>query len=606
MKDDPRPQNPPPRRGPLPRFLGAAWLAAAAAAILLPAAAAPAQTGGADAVRVVASVQPTTIAKGDAGQYAITILGGSKPESFPQSIDAPGMRIQFLGPSQRTNITNGRVSQIYQLIYRVDALEVGSFEIPAQTVQIGGQNYETTPVKVRVAESTKPSTEHLNPFAKIRASKSELYEGEVAEVTLTLYLHRETSLNQMALPDISKDDFVMKRFPQRPLRERVESDGQTYEAFEFTTTFSAIKAGDLRLGPGEIEVDVDFPVEGNRQRPRGFGSLIFGGGNYQSKRLRVQANSIPIKVKPLPADGRPPGFAGAVGTFALTASAAPTEGVRVGDPISLDLEIRGTGNFDAVEAPGLSSENGWKLYPPKQLGEQRGGGLEEAVLSWTRVIIPEAVQKAIPPVEFAFFDPSKGAYQIARTQPIPISIAPDTRPAAGAPTVFPAPAGPIAAPGENLGDILTIVTAPAGWRSAAGGPRLALWALNLLGGIALAGIIGWSLSARAKAAAERRRRLADHRSADAILADAQAAREPSAAARFIGELADLWRLHTGGDAAARIADPGERSAWAKAVEARDWLLYAGAGQSVADDAFDRTAALRAAQSLASAIGKEGR
>lgn len=60
-------------------------------------------------------------------------------------------------------------------------------------------------------------------------------------------------------------------------------------------------------------------------------------------------------MKAPPKEGQPDTFHGAVGKYTMTVTATPQE-VSVGDPISLNLTIRGTGRMDSLQAPRLASQ----------------------------------------------------------------------------------------------------------------------------------------------------------------------------------------------------------------------------------------------------------
>ena len=96
---------------------------------------------------------------------------------------------------------------------------------------------------------------------------------------------------------------------------------------------------------------------------------FFGGffGNMMSsgdiRQITVPTQSAKLDVKPLPKEGRPDDFSGAIGQFSLQTSAAPKQ-AAAGDPISLNVTVSGRGNFDAMGSPVLLEADGWRTYPP--------------------------------------------------------------------------------------------------------------------------------------------------------------------------------------------------------------------------------------------------
>ena len=72
----------------------------------------------------------------------------------------------------------------------------------------------------------------------------------------------------------------------------------------------------------------------------------------------MERSTEPVKlvIKPLPVIDRPDDFTGAVGKYTMDVLAKPTK-VKVGDPITLTINIRGEGNIQTIGEPLLDSES---------------------------------------------------------------------------------------------------------------------------------------------------------------------------------------------------------------------------------------------------------
>lgn len=78
----------------------------------------------------------------------------------------------------------------------------------------------------------------------------------------------------------------------------------------------------------------------------------------QSRPVSVMAEATGIQVLPLPEQGRPASFSGAVGTFTVSATAKPVN-VAVGDPITVTLAITdqsGASNLESLQPPALAAD----------------------------------------------------------------------------------------------------------------------------------------------------------------------------------------------------------------------------------------------------------
>lgn len=392
-------------------------------------------TGISQAATVRAYVQPDKARPNQIVTYVITIQDGSV-----QSVPELRLPLQIV---QRTNVSpaqqmsldsTGRRSVSTQLSWGVAASEPGEFVIPSQILSIDGQEVSTNEVKLVVEAGSSlggpGNGEDANqPILQIELGKKEIYQGEVMPLICSLYVPRQTQIRRLGLIDIVKSDFAIARFPQQSDQTMTVIDGVGYIVLTFRSTLSSLRTGDLKVGPASLEMLVEVPVEGgpqiDRRMPPGFG---FFGVQTEPRKVVVKSPQVSLKVLPLPTEGKPASFSGAVGDFALSATATPTE-LTVGDPVAVELLVEGTGNFDALTTPALTLPSGWKTYPPKrynvegQLDQNQVPTLERKV-GYSQVFIPEAVHTALPPFEMSYFSSSKKQYVTLRTEAIPLNMKP--------------------------------------------------------------------------------------------------------------------------------------------------------------------------------------
>ena len=125
-----------------------------------------------------------------------------------------------------------------------------------------------------------------------------------------------------------------------------------------------------------------------------------------------------LLVRPLPEEGRPDGFGGAVGRFSVSLAATPSE-VAVGDIVTLSLVVRGDGNLGgtAPTPPALPPAL-FKAYPPKA-ADPPGG----ALLAFTQEVIPLSTQAMeIASATLPYFDPVAGRYRVAASSAARLSF----------------------------------------------------------------------------------------------------------------------------------------------------------------------------------------
>ena len=474
-------------------------------------------TSIAQAATVRAYIQPEKARPNQTINYVITVQDGqvqSLPNlRFPLQIG----QTSAVSTSQQLSIVNGKQSVSLQLSWGISASEPGEFVIPTQTIIVDGQPVTTNEVKLTVeqggaafpnANGGQAAEDKNVPILQIELGKKEIYQGEVVPVNCSLYVPRQTQLRRLGLIEIAKSDFAISRFPQTNEQTSTVIDGLGYYVLTFRSTLSSLRTGDLKVGPATLELLVEVPMEGQQQRqmfPPGFPQGFFGGAS-EPRKLVVKSQQVTLKVLPLPAEGKPANFSGAVGEFQMTANATPTD-LTVGDPISVELAVTGAGNFDALTTPSLVSSGGWKMYPAKryniegQLDQNQTPTLERKV-GYSQVMVPEAVHPTVPPFELNYFSPAERKYVTLRSQPIPLNMRPApvtaaTESAAGGTTVLADLPPPVVDPQADITDILVNPSATSRWITPTGMVLLtskAFWTAQAVpvGLFALAGLLAFT------------------------------------------------------------------------------------------------------------------
>lgn len=383
----------------------------------------------------------------------------------PTLPEIDGCDIRSAGaPSQSSQITiiNGRQTQKRSVVmqYLITPRREGTFEIPAITIRVDGRNVVTD--KLRFVAS-KSQTGNLL-FVEIHGAKDKVFVGQPLEMTLKIWIKpfqdkgrnltlSEEDMWQMISESTSWGSFAdrMKELAgnnQRPGgREVLRDDGQgnerSYYLYEISATVYPKRPG--KIDAENVQIVVNYPTElGKARDPFAdfFGDRGFGGGSPLSQmmdddffaspfgnRLTVSATR-PIvgeasvdstEVLPVPSEGRPADYRGAVGRYNIVTQATPTD-VNAGDPITLNIGISGNGPMELVQAPPLS-ELPTLTTDFKVADQSLAGFVQDDTKLFSTTIRPRhAGITAIPPIPFSFFDPATEKYETVMSQPISITV----------------------------------------------------------------------------------------------------------------------------------------------------------------------------------------
>lgn len=146
-----------------------------------------------------------------------------------------------------------------------------------------------------------------------------------------------------------------------------------------------------------------------------------------SEIYHAEAPDVAVTVLAFPAPGQPSSFNGAIGVFLWQARVIGPTTVSVGEKISLELFVSGSGDLESVQVPDLSIQGPFKnmfvfgdLAPLGQVKE----GTKRFVIE-LRPISDKV--KEVPSIECASFDPISKTYVVKKTAPIPITVRPGSK-----------------------------------------------------------------------------------------------------------------------------------------------------------------------------------
>ncbi|NTV29895.1 MAG: protein BatD [Candidatus Omnitrophica bacterium] len=410
--------------------LKAGWLRLALALILLGAAGAFLAPGLARAEDITfeAAVQSNHVTVGTAVELTLTVTG-EKDVDPPKIENLDGFETRYAGPTAQVSVINGTYSSSKAFHYILFPLKAGKFTIPSFELTVNGQVYNTQPIVVEVTAGAVPGNsggaqqekvEDISNRIKLLflVPRYECFVNETLPVVIKLY-YQEVPLQDITMPEVKNDGIVVGDYAQpRQYEELV--DGVKFRVVEFQTSIAPSRTGQLGVGPVTMTANMLYKMEGAKS-PFGrsvFDDDFFSGffNSYQKRPLTITSSTFELNVKPLPEEGRPADFSGAVGQFDLQAEVGPAE-VKAGDPVTLKAAIFGSGSLKNIRMPQVPQE-GFKVYDP-QIKEEGGRKSLEQVLIPTG---PEVA--AVPALTFNYFDPVRGQYATVTRGPFPVKVSP--------------------------------------------------------------------------------------------------------------------------------------------------------------------------------------
>jgi BatD DUF11 like domain len=287
-----------------------------------------------------------------------------------------------------------------------------------------------------------------NLFVKVDVDKTNVYQGEQILATYKLYTRLQTSASITKVPAFSGFSTEDIDLPNPPQANIEYVDGKEFKVFTIRKTILfPLQTGTLQLDPVEIDNSVRL-YKVNRSKKSSdndpfdnffkdqfgkdpfddpFFSDPFGNSNvtYQNYEYNLKSTPVDIHVKPLPTEGQPAGFNGAVGDFTINASIDKTS-LSTDDAGTLTVTISGSGNLNLLNAPTVNFPSEFDSYDPKTTDHFNKNSIPfSGNRSFEYVFMPHTPGNyTIPSVEFSYFDPSSESYKTIRTDSFSIHVTP--------------------------------------------------------------------------------------------------------------------------------------------------------------------------------------
>ena len=392
-----------------------------------------------------ASIERDEVSVGNPVYMYLSFLGDNNV-SRPEISQVEGVRIQYIGPSSKTKITNGNVSKSITHTYLIIPMNEGEYKLGPYEIAFEGVVYKSNILKLKAGSVPKNvqgltgltsaqnqlnksspsittnnsiSSENLGDrvFLVMETNKEKIFLNEDISLTIKLYVTK-SGLKDIEYPRYLHEGFSTSPFGE-PEKRREIIRGITYDVLVFKQDLYGIKEGKYSVGPAILTCKVVVPRQTARKRLSYFDIDIdaFFGGNFGQDiyPVELKSNEIEINVLPFPDANKPENFQGAVGDYVMKAYIDKKK-IKVGDPVVLHMEITGIGDLDTVNVPNFEKEEDLKTYDPEVVKEKNKKIFEQ-------IFIPKAMGVAeIPEVSFTFFNPKKEKYETLKSGPFPIEV----------------------------------------------------------------------------------------------------------------------------------------------------------------------------------------
>lgn len=339
----------------------------------------------------------------------------------------------FINKGNQTSITiiNGKVTQkreiSTQVIYYLNPTKKGTFTIGAASIEYDGTVYKSAPIKITITDPIQMPTypgqpnnmnfgEGIHLVAEL--STKNPFVNEPVTVIYKLYFEpRSTVGNFRNFKAPKYNDFWSQYIDMKQLRaERGKYNGKDYSMVVLRKVILyPLEPGAKTIEPFKIDLDAEVPT-GRRD--------WFGEYEMRVIEKSLSTGTQTINVKPLPENGKPTSFTGAVGNFDFKVTPSKTA-LKAGESLDLEVSVSGKGNLKLFTLPKPVVPSALEMYEPAHTENvQTPVTGMTGKISDKYTIIPQFKGKyTIKPMEFSYYDLASRSYKTIISKEITIDVA---------------------------------------------------------------------------------------------------------------------------------------------------------------------------------------
>lgn len=394
---------------------------------------------GADVSRIhfVTDVQPNPVVIGEPARLTV-VADANIQDDYPFSPfeTTDGIQLGLSGVSWESRNINGEETALTIWTFDLQVPAAGTFTIPATEAVIDGKTYTVPATEFTAKENPKPATptsttskkSALSPidtqFILAGSFPTRWYVGQCCPATVQLLIGSSVRGQLTSYPQKDGDKFSASKILSDPQKNTVHRDGRAYAAFEWPTVLTA-----LQSGTGSLSFAINMELE----RPMTIGGLFDDNDpiNMLTKGLGVRSveprtlstDRRTVNILPLPTP-QPQNFTEAIGEFQLLPPKTLEKEFIQNEPITLTVDVTGSGNFEAIRAPKLvCPDDQWRTYEPQVNFEAKDKLGYEGTIHFTYTLVPlKDGSVPLPTVEFGYFQPIKGKYETLTSTPETLSV----------------------------------------------------------------------------------------------------------------------------------------------------------------------------------------
>lgn len=340
----------------------------------------------------------------------------------------------YAGPRQSISQSwvNGKRSFSKTYTYYLEPQKRGQFTIGQATVEVNGSVYKTSPLAVEVTASVdKPKDgdeEDIQDFVNdihlvTEISNNSPYLNQGVTVTYKLYVGQDANVSNWYSTDVPRFanfwSHDVKINPNKVYHGSYRGDDNYRYVYLKQVVLYPQKDGKLEIEPLTINYTTEIPTS----RRDFFGRQIF-----RSMEKKMSSGSRTLTVNPLPEEGKPADFSGAVGDFSYALESSKEE-LEAEESLDVTVKISGNGNLKLFQLPKLEAPQSFEVYDPEHSEnvQVEGGDMKGSIADRYTLVPNSGGEYTIQAPPFSYFDPQTKTYRTLSAKTTKVRVTGDSK-----------------------------------------------------------------------------------------------------------------------------------------------------------------------------------
>lgn len=360
----------------------------------------------------------------------LVVMDGA-PDERPTLPRVQGLRFSYQGRSRSFVTVNFKATRKVIDRFAMTAVAPGTWQVGPLEIAVDDRRVQVPAVEVEVRN--RDPGEPVTSRARARLLVAgEPVDGPVDLVLGQVVVYRFEFRHRSSLVDARWTRPEFEGFSRTPAvgedqREyRVQEQGEVWTVHVIDVPLVASSVGVFEVGPASVSAE--FAVPRSRRSRRSPIDDFFGGPfglRTETRSETLTSEPVRGRIRPVPAPDGSPGGSSLVGRFTLV-SELGAEQVRVGDSVTLTVQLEGDGTAGGFRLPALPDSDRYRVYDDEPESESwiDGGRFHSRVVARRAIVPTRPGRLEIPALSLSWYDPHARTWVRRTTESRSIEILP--------------------------------------------------------------------------------------------------------------------------------------------------------------------------------------